>query len=329
MNKYVFLFALLGCSLASANDDPIFPNLVLVKDAKPINRITVDSPAGVQAAGFVRVAIAVSKEGIIVNKKVIKSVPDGAYDASVLDALNSATYPPYLVDGQKTAFQTLIDFQFSNAMGELLSQTGALTSNGKPSAVDPYLIYVSNVFLLHSKQILESKDIQYIDHVNGALLKSVLDPKSGIAMLSIYFARKHAGLDELDLPQLLLQPILSRYGKAFESNPRGYQAEYLDSLELTAFMLNYSVANLQAGASNNNPNKTVINPSDQELKNSVHKLTKSVSDMMIQIRKSAADAIRDKVNRKMFDQEGAQRALLIANSLSFSENVVGFDKLNV
>jgi len=329
MNKYFFLFVLFVCSFAFANDDPIFPNLVLVKDAKPINRINVKFPEGVNAAGFVRVAFVVSKEGIVVNKKVIQSVPDGVYEASVLDALNKATYPLYLVDGQPTAFQTVVVFQFANAMGEFLPHFGALTGNGKANASDPYLLYLSNVYLLNSKQILESKDIQYIDQVNGSLLKSVLDPKIGTTMLSIYFAYKRAGLIVPDLPQLFLQPIINRYEKAFESNPRGYQAEYLDCLELRAFIMNYSVTPLRAEATNTNTRKTDINPSNQELTNSVQKLTKSVSDRMIQIKKSTADSIRDQVNRKMFDQEGAKRALLIADSLSSLEKAVAFDNLNV
>jgi len=116
MIRWVIFFILAGSFPVYATDEPYFPDLPLYEHIGPKERLRVIYPADArnkQISGSVRVAIAISSDGLITDKKVIFSEPPGVFDKTVLDALSKCQfYPHYLANGTPIAFQTILPFVF-------------------------------------------------------------------------------------------------------------------------------------------------------------------------------------------------------------------------
>lgn len=186
------------------------------------------------------------------------------------------------------------------------------------TASDAYLQYIANLHLLESHQALvPEKPIRYTDSQDGQLLKSVLGFDSAMPMMAIYFANQQTSVSQSNLPNLLA-PILTRYQNAFAKEPRTYEAEYLDALEITAFQMQQVTAHLhsqQSLTASKQANHAAPND-NKALVESVQRMVKSVEKLNLSVMTSVANSIRKDVATRRFSEVGAVRALRIADFMS-------------
>jgi hypothetical protein len=98
-------------------------------------------------------------------------------------------------------------------------------------ASDAYFDHVKDLYLHESNQARNPTQVtRYSDGERGQLLRSVLEPKRVKASLDAYVEFQKRDQKVPEVPKIL-QPIMGRYGEAFKQDPRGYENEYLDSLE--------------------------------------------------------------------------------------------------
>ena len=176
---------------------------------------------------------------------------------------------------------------------------------------DAYHDFVSDLFLNESHQAKTGLyAIQYRDPQNGQTLRSVLDPNRAIAALKTFGLMKRDSTEQ-NLLQALT-PVLSRYEKAFSDNPKLYEAEYLDCLEISASMI-LANSGAKAARAPQSASSNTLSPENMEKMN---KLMQSLNGMMDAVARATARSIREKIEKNVFSPAGAQRASKIADSLS-------------
>jgi hypothetical protein len=192
--------------------------------------------------------------------------------------------------------------------------TAALLSTFLPFTVlaaDPFDQYLQSIQALEQAQAENHLFvIRYTDPKAGSLAHAVLDPARALPMVDFYGELQKEGIRRGDLPNLL-QPTLSLYEKAFAEDPKHYEPEYLDSLELTVSL------RLQARRA------LAVARKDAAAREGAHAMQGKSSIAMFDslgrlaagADKSLAAAIRQDVKRRKYSVEGARRALKCADLL--------------
>jgi len=176
--------------------------------------------------------------------------------------------------------------------------------------------YLSDAHLLESRQsAAPGGAFRYSDQANGALLKSVLDPARATSMLDV--AMRQNDTRQFDALRHLIQPMQERYARAFATSPRVYEAEYLDTLDISAAVIRQTVAQMRT-ASQALPPAGSTSGDAAKLNQSVASLNKSMNGMMVTLEQTMAKSIRQQVSTGKFSASGAQRATRIADSMSNS-----------
>jgi len=110
----VLVIAFLTAStLAFAQNEQPFPNLIVLKGIQPTRLVRPNIPSANDLSGKVWVAMAVSKEGTVTTGKIISSDLPRTFDDAVLAAVAQWQFPPQFVDGAPTAYQTTVSFDFN------------------------------------------------------------------------------------------------------------------------------------------------------------------------------------------------------------------------
>jgi mono/diheme cytochrome c family protein len=165
--------------------------------------------------------------------------------------------------------------------------------------------YSSELLTLESRQVLQpDSPYRYSDVEHGANLRKLLSPARTKVVLSTYFDNTLAGGSPPEVVKQL-QPMLNRYDKAFALNPKEFEEEYLDTLEVTVFVLQRS---LRVPKPVSAPQSTI----DPEIKEALQRLLESAEGLMSSVSKMVGSGIRDKVSKGMFSEAGAKRALDMA-----------------
>jgi hypothetical protein len=131
-------------------------------------------------------------------------------------------------------------------------------------------------------------------------------------MVEFYGELQKQGIRRGDLPNLL-QPTLSLYEQAFSADPRHYEREYLDSLEITV-ALRLQARRALAAARRDLAEREQSHPQG---KSSIA-MFDSLERLAAGADKSLAATIRRDVQRKRYSAEGAKRALKCADALEGS-----------
>lgn len=185
-------------------------------------------------------------------------------------------------------------------------------------AADAYYDYVADFYLHESHQARNPNQvIRYSDGENGALLQSVLEPTRVKATLSSYLESTKRGEKIPEVPKLL-QPLVARYDEAFKKEPRAYEKEFLDSLEASVEVIAIASAMMTVSTQPTATNR-VSGADDEKLKalmNSLQSIAKMTRDMSAVANKAMATEIRNRVTTGTFTENGAKRALAIANRIS-------------
>ncbi|MDD2686802.1 MAG: hypothetical protein PHY62_11625 [Gallionella sp.] len=185
-------------------------------------------------------------------------------------------------------------------------------------AADVYFDYVADFYLHESHQARNpSPVIRYADGEKGALLQSVLDPKRVKTVLGLYLAFMKRSEHVPEVPKLL-QPLSARYAEAFKNDPRAYEAEYLDSLEASVEVV--AIASSMMIDSTPPAQTSKVSGPDAEkqkaLMDSLQSLVKMARNLSDVANKAMAADILSKVTKGMFSENGAKRALAIADRLA-------------
>ncbi len=182
-----------------------------------------------------------------------------------------------------------------------------------PPPADTLDAYLSDARLLTSRQAATpAAAIEYSDPANGALLKAILNPARAAVMVDLAIrATDKRRFDEL---QHLLEPVQKRYATAFNANPRLYEPEYLDSLDISAMLLRRSVSLLQSSQAASTRTAS-SSATDARLDQAAGSLAQSMNGLMATVGQMMAKAIRQQVATGKFSPAGARRASGIANSL--------------
>jgi len=194
------------------------------------------------------------------------------------------------------------------------------------SAKDAFWEYVADLHLHESHQARNHRIIiSYSDPENGELLKKVLEPKQAIPMLAQYFDSIIHQKDDVNLVQLLM-PVVARYEKPFMENPKVYEAEYLDGLEISTYLsmrlMSLSHATSDTPATNRS---ALADSSDKKaLMESLQKLGNSAVGAFTQ---ATAKSVREKIAKNMFTPAGALHATQFAESLESLNDASAKDNL--
>lgn len=89
---------------------------------------------------------------------------------------------------------------------------------------------------LNEAQMAHSERVIAYTHDNGYLARRVLNPALGMEIGHLLLARPD-NLGRLAALISNFKPVLSRYASAFESNPQGYGAEYIDAASVMVELL--------------------------------------------------------------------------------------------
>jgi hypothetical protein len=185
-------------------------------------------------------------------------------------------------------------------------------------AADAYYDYVADLYLHESHQARNPNQIiRYGDGENGALLQSVLEPTRVKAVLNSYLESMKRGEKIPEVPKLL-QPLAVRYDGAFKKEPRAYEKEYLDSLEVSVEVMTIASAMTNVSSLPSSTNKVSgANAEKQKaLTDSIQSLVKMTRDLTATAFRAMATEIRNRVAKGMFTESGAKRALAIADRVA-------------
>jgi len=188
--------------------------------------------------------------------------------------------------------------------------------SGSCCAADEFSRYIADMQMLER---LQARDpvvaIRYADATSGVLLHSVLQSEHAIAMLEAYTDRQMNGEIVANLPGMLL-PLISRYDRAFVAAPTRYEAEYLDSIEDAAAMQLFAKKALQeAERKLSAPDANGVDKSSAGRVASTLAMMRSLENLTASGNTLLVASIRQKLARKMLSQDGAKRALHVADSL--------------
>jgi len=176
--------------------------------------------------------------------------------------------------------------------------------------------YLSDAHLLESRQsAAPGAVIRYSDPVNGALLKSVLNPVRASSMLDA--AMRQHNTRQFDELRHLVEPMQQRYALAFASNPRVYEPEYLDTMDIGAVVVRHAIDQMRTASQTPPPTAAASAKAvDAKLSQSLASLNQSMNGLMTTMAQAMAKGIRQQVISGKFSPAGAQRATGIANSLA-------------
>ena len=190
----------------------------------------------------------------------------------------------------------------------------SLCLSSAPQAADTFDQYLQSIQALEQAQADNHLFvIRYDDPKAGALAHAVLDPARALAMVDFYGALQKQGIRRGDLPNLL-QPALSLYESAFAADPRHYEHEYLDALELTVALRLQARRALTAAHKDlaaREQAHPVQGKSSLAMFDSLERLAQGAD-------KSLAATIRQDVRRGKYGKDGAGRALKCADALEGS-----------
>lgn len=185
-------------------------------------------------------------------------------------------------------------------------------------AGDAFHEYVADFHLHESHQARQqSPVIRYADGEKGALLRSVLSPGRLSPALKLWGEASLRGEKVPELPKLL-PPLLERYHLAFEGDPRAFETEYLDSVEASLAMTTASFDRIRPTSMpvpQNTP-PAQLTKENQAPATSMQALLTAYQKLLSSIVEAAAKDLRDKVSKGLFSEQGAQRALALAERLS-------------
>jgi hypothetical protein len=188
-------------------------------------------------------------------------------------------------------------------------------------ATDDYYDYISDLRLHESHQVHNPKlIIKYTDDDMGKLLRSLLDLSRFNSVWDKYNLSIKRGEKRLEIAPLL-DPLLRRYETAFIDHPKDYEAEYLDVLEITAVVLTSGLATVKKVNAEKILNKSVSKTTSERnsldaLAETVIALNKMLVNLKATVDRAMATSIREKVERNMFSEMGAKRALGIADKIN-------------
>jgi hypothetical protein len=182
-----------------------------------------------------------------------------------------------------------------------------------PPPADTLDAYLSDARLLSNRQApAPAAAIQYSDPANGALLKAILNPARVTVMVDE--AVRAADQRRFDELEHLLQPVQKRYAMAFNANPRLYEPEYLDSLDISAMLLRRSASLLQS-AQAASTRSAASSAKDARVDQAAGALAQGMNGLMATVAQMMAKGIRQQVVAGKFSPAGAQRASGIADAL--------------
>lgn len=164
----------------------------------------------------------------------------------------------------------------------------------------------SSELLAHeSKQALQlDMPFRYSDPEHGERLRKLLAPARTQVVLKAYYDSVTAGGEPPEIVKQL-EPMLKRYDKAFTANPKDFEEEYLDVLEITAVVMQRSSKAGELGKTS----QSTLPTGDALL---LQQLLASAQNLMTAVSKVVGRGIRDKVIKGMFSAVGGGRALDIA-----------------
>ena len=165
--------------------------------------------------------------------------------------------------------------------------------------------YSSELLAHESKQVLQpDRPYRYSDPEQGESLRKLLAPARTMTVLNAYFDSVTANNSPPEVVKQL-EPMLKRYDKAFTANPKDFEEEYLDVLEITVVVMQRSSRVVELGKTSQSTAATSDALAAQQLLG-------SLQELMTSVKKIVGRGIRDKVNKGMFGAVGAKRALDIA-----------------
>lgn len=180
---------------------------------------------------------------------------------------------------------------------------------GAAWAGDNVRVFASELLAFESRQVLQPEPVvKYSDTAGGEDLRKLLDPARASVVVNEYFEGVEKQRVQPEVTKLM-QPLLTRYEKAFAANPRAYEEEYLDVLNWTVVMFQRS---FRSTALNTPPPSAASSEEQaalQRLVQSMKGLTNSMLGLM-------AKGIREKVDKGAFSKAGAERALEMAARLA-------------
>jgi len=108
-----------------------------------------------------------------------------------------------------------------------------------------------------------------------------------------------------------------RYALAFASNPRVYEPEYLDTMDIGAVVVRHAIDQMRTASQTPPPTAAASAKAvDAKLSQSLASLNQSMNGLMTTMAQAMAKGIRQQVISGKFSPAGAQRATGIANSLA-------------
>lgn len=185
-------------------------------------------------------------------------------------------------------------------------------------AGDAFHEYVADLHLHESHQARQqSPVIRYADGEKGALLRSVLSPGRLSPALKLWGDASLRGEKVPELPKLL-PPLLERYKTAFEADPRAFETEYLDSVEagLEVMTATFERTRPTSMPAPQNTPRAPLTKENQALVSSMQALLTVSQKLLASLFEAAAKDLRDKVSKGLFSEQGAQRALALAERWS-------------
>ncbi|SFU33749.1 Cytochrome c5 [Polaromonas sp. YR568] len=170
-------------------------------------------------------------------------------------------------------------------------------------------VFASELLAFESRQVLQPEPpVKYSDASGGAELRKLLDPVRAPIVVNEYFEGVEKQLSEPEVTKLL-QPLMVRYEKAFDANPRAYEEEYLDALNWTVLILQRSVRSSALAL----PARSAA-PSEEEA--AMQRLLESLKGLTDTMLGLVSKGIRSKVAKDMFSEAGGKRALEMADRLA-------------
>jgi hypothetical protein len=186
-----------------------------------------------------------------------------------------------------------------------------LGQSGPASAGEVVQNFASELMLHESRQVLRpDRVVRYSDPEGGTALRALLAPSRTTMVLDEYFSELLKASAPPDIHKLV-EPLVKRYEKAFIADPRTYEEEYLDSLNVVVGILERTAQRSQLRP----PNALAATGAEAETMRKLLDSLQGLSDSMITL---VAQTIREKANSGIHSAAGKTRALALADRLTAS-----------
>lgn len=173
-------------------------------------------------------------------------------------------------------------------------------------AGDAVRAFASELMLHESKQVMQpDRPLKYSDPEGGAALRALLAPARAKVVMDDYFVEFPKSIGQPDIPKLI-GPLVKRYEKAFNADPRAYEEEYLDALNWMVI----PIEGASKAASTNMKENAAAGGPDAEAAQKILETLQGLSDSMMKL---VAQSIRDKANSGVYSPAGKARALSMAD----------------